>query len=195
MTWERISGWSDDIIPWAAHIAPRLPRGARYVEIGVFLGRSLAHMGTIRPDLELWAIDPWLGEPGQGWLGDSEHAAYIAPYGSLWRAFLGGMREHAPEVLDRTHVVRSLSSAVEIEPGKADLVFIDGAHDAESVRSDIHSARRWLKKGGIIAGHDYDRDNKNNDFRGLCSVVDEMCPGRKIGLGDGQWSSVWWVET
>lgn len=39
--------------------------------------------------------------------------------------------------------------------GEYDLIFIDGAHDRESVESDICKARECLAPGGTIAFHDY----------------------------------------
>ena len=39
----------------------------------------------------------------------------------------------------------------------ADFVFIDGAHDYESMKKDIQACKRILRPGGIICGHDFDR--------------------------------------
>ncbi len=36
-----------------------------------------------------------------------------------------------------------------------DFVFIDGAHDYESVRKDTENALRIVREGGIILWHDY----------------------------------------
>ena len=36
-----------------------------------------------------------------------------------------------------------------------DFVFIDAAHDYESVKKDINAWYPKIKKGGVIAGHDY----------------------------------------
>jgi hypothetical protein len=139
-------------------------------------------------------VDPWcVGVSTKGYAGPGEHGEVVARYGgSLFAAFLGSMREHSPAVLERLHVVRSMSCDVELYVS-ADVVFIDGDHSEAAVRSDIASARRWLKPGGILAGHDYNRENPYNDFAGLCDAVDELCPTKRIGF-DTEWSSVWWVE-
>jgi predicted O-methyltransferase YrrM len=39
-----------------------------------------------------------------------------------------------------------------------DLVFIDGSHDAPSVRRDIELSLAVLQPGGLLAFHDYERD-------------------------------------
>jgi predicted O-methyltransferase YrrM len=36
-----------------------------------------------------------------------------------------------------------------------DMVFVDGAHDRESAKSDLQAARRLCHRGGVIASHDY----------------------------------------
>ena len=66
-------GWSDDILPFFTQIQHLIPYGGTYVEVGVYLGRSLAFMGTIRPDLHLVAIDPWTWERVLGFDYGPEH--------------------------------------------------------------------------------------------------------------------------
>lgn len=58
----------------------------------------------------------------------------------------------------------------EIPLPKFDLVFIDGAHDRQSVEADIQKALAVLNPDGLIAFHDYDN---NIDFD-VCVVVDEF---------------------
>lgn len=36
-----------------------------------------------------------------------------------------------------------------------DFVFVDGAHDYQSVRKDTENALRLLRPGGVILWHDY----------------------------------------
>jgi predicted O-methyltransferase YrrM len=64
---------------------------------------------------------------------------------------------------------------------KFDLIFIDGAHDYESVKADIEIATRHIVLGGIICGHDF------NMFKGVSEAaiefeVDAIC------------GTVWWKE-
>ncbi len=54
-----------------------------------------------------------------------------------------------------------------------DMVFIDGAHDYESVMADIGVARRLLKPDGIIAFHDYGQKERD-----VTDAVDKL-------LGEG----------
>jgi GR25 family glycosyltransferase involved in LPS biosynthesis len=70
-----------------------------------------------------------------------------------------------------------------------DAVFIDAAHDYESVTKDLKAWYPKIKKGGVFAGHDYRQDcgvfNAVNDFfkgrhtvtkKGPCWVVDMVKP-------------------
>lgn len=177
-------------------MAKRLPSGGVFVEIGVFLGRSLACMGTLRPDIELWAIDPWLDGTSQGYDGPGEYAGLVAGRGGLWSAFLSLMKENAPDVLQRTHLVRAKTREARI-PEAADLVFIDGAHDYESVRYDIEAADRKVRPGGILAGHDYGPNDVKRAvdryFEGLTvNMGPDLSPDAKLPPGGK--STVWWVK-
>jgi predicted O-methyltransferase YrrM len=51
-----------------------------------------------------------------------------------------------------------------------DLIYIDAAHDYESVKIDISLSLSKLKKDGVISGHDYNRDN----HPGVVAAVDEF---------------------
>lgn len=57
-------------------------------------------------------------------------------------------------LLERNYGIGCFQSVEEIQ-GKFDLVFIDGAHDTESVRKDIRTARRVLARGGLLVLHDW----------------------------------------
>lgn len=60
---------------------------------------------------------------------------------------------------------------------KYDLAFIDGAHDAESVRADIGRSLRVLKDDGLLAFHDYRTVPGEHDGRwdpDVTAVVDEF---------------------
>lgn len=51
-----------------------------------------------------------------------------------------------------------------------DLIYIDAAHDYDSVKKDIALSLPKLKKDGVISGHDYNRDN----HPGVVAAVEEF---------------------
>jgi hypothetical protein len=189
-------GGSTDILPFYAQVAPALPKGGTFVEIGSFFGRSLSFMGTLRPDLQLWAVDPWadqfieLGEV----LPVGPDLELCREHGGLFPAFLAMMQRHAPEVLARTRVVRAPSSVGMRVIDRADMVFIDGDHAQDAVRADIAEALRVVVSGGIIAGHDYCWGNA------VSRAVKDAFPSHRLadwpvpreGWEPGH-SSVWWT--
>lgn len=183
--------WSWDIEPFYEFIAAQIPRGGTFVEVGVFLGRSLAFMGELRPDIELYAIDPWADGTSAGYDGPSEYQPLVDKYGSLWMAFLKGMLEHAPAVLQRTHVVRTRSALAPLI--SADVVFLDGAHDRSSVLTDIST---WSGRTKILAGHDYDPVAMHPHNVGVVQAVNETWGGQhKMGPDrEGIKSTCWWVD-
>ena len=184
-----VLGWAEDIYPWLDEVAAKcIPHGGTYLEVGTFMGASLAHMGTIRPDLRLIAVDPWLDAPSQGYDGPGEYAPIQAAYGGLYNAFLAIMRREAPDVLRRTVVLRGTADTVQLLT-PVDCLFIDGAHDRESVEKDIAVFGPLVVHGGVIAGHDY-----APGFPGVKEVVDARYgnSARNGGRVHVQ-GSVWWV--
>lgn len=195
MTASSIVGWNSDITPWQREVAAkRIPHGGTYLEVGVFLGASLANMGEMRPDIQLIAIDPWLDEPKvppgeRGWEGNGIFAEDCARHGGLWLAFLHNMMTHAPDVLRRTRIIRGTARTVDLH-GVVDCTFIDGAHDQQSVREDLLMFGTLVRPGGIVAGHDY-----HPDFPGVVQAVHDRFRHHEMGVpGSTEQSTVWWVN-
>jgi Methyltransferase domain len=191
-----IDGWASNIHPWQEEVAVRyLPKGGTYLEIGTFLGASLAHIGTLRPDISLIAVDPWLDEPSgeldvgyptpthRGWAGLGIYEELVRAHGGLWFAFLATMRKHAPDVLRRTRVIRGTADTVRLlDP--VDVLFIDGAHDRPNVEKDHAAFAPLVKPGGLVSGHDYD------DFwPGVVGTVNAHYPKERIHTRE----TCWWV--
>lgn len=214
MTWQDIPGWSDDIAGadgFYAMMQARIPRGGIFVEAGVFMGRSLACMGEMRPDVEIYAIDPWNPGLGVGERWDTLGAPvnYESKLHELGARGLFGwlLKTHSPDVYARAHIIQSNYTAATHPP--ADLVFIDGLHD-ERCYDDIAHASAMLKPGGVICGHDYLAwDNRTNApvtewpanpaFPGVVTAVDKWARehGQKVRFGGNPkstYSSCWWLE-
>lgn len=133
----------------------RLAQGKRVLEIGSYCGRStvcLAQGGAVV------SIDPHDGrgtpEPRDTYAALSDN---LRRYG-VW-----------------DNVIPYVGTTAEIAPtlqGKFGLVFIDGAHDLQSVRTDIEWAVKLLEPGGVIAFHDY-RAGETAEL-GVSQAVDEL---------------------
>jgi len=131
----------------------RFPDGARFVEVGVWCGRSLSYLLVeiinSGKSIALYAVDPWDEDMYED--GCKKRINNADPSEKLVTA----LEENG--VSDRVQLMRMTSELAvpHFENESLDFVFIDGSHKYEDVRNDI---RWWLPKvriGGVIAGHDY----------------------------------------
>lgn len=158
-----IEGWSEDILPYYRDLVPRLPLGARFVEVGVAHGRSLFFLAEElatagRLDVELHAVDFWPGEL---------FSRMILP--QLQRQDLAHLVSRI--MWHRTDGVRA---AKLFEAYSLDVVFIDSDHTEAGMLAHLDAWGPRVKHGGIIAGHDYHAQ----DWPGVVAAVDARFNGR-----------------
>lgn len=83
------------------------------------------------------------------------------------------------------HEGRSRDVCKRFTPGFFDFVYIDGAHDKKSITEDLRNWIPKVKKGGIIAGHDYNY----TDHLDVCEAVNEYAQSGGLKLyKDSSWS-------
>jgi len=145
---------------------------AVFVEVGVYLGRSLAFMCEQledKPRVQVWGVDNWaVDQVGtiphwEGWGGDAWHEMAGNPreecirIGGPFNSFTTRMHDAAPEALERSFLLRmqSARAARVFDDASVDFVYIDAEHKYDSVRADIHAWLPKVRPGGKIAGHDY----------------------------------------
>lgn len=127
----------------------RFTRGA---EIGVWKGAFSACLLEGNPRLRMLCVDPWTSYPA--WLDTKnslpaeEAERFMAEALAIALARLGPLN---------ATVVRKFSTdaALEVEDGSLDFVYIDGNHVEAAVREDLEAWTPKVRKGGIVAGHDY----------------------------------------
>lgn len=61
--------------------------------------------------------------------------------------------------------------------GTMDIVFVDGAHDYEVVRSDTSNAVRMVRPGGFIIWHDF---ANYGDYNDVTRAVLDVLPGKNV---------------
>lgn len=73
------------------------------------------------------------------------------------------------------HVLRgpSVGMSNHVKNGSLDLVYLDACHSYQCVTDDLTAWLPKLKKGGIMAGHDY----QNQDY-GVFQAVQDFCRGK-----------------
>ena len=77
----------------------------------------------------------------------------------------------------------SMTAVEKIKDESLDMVYIDGAHDYKSVSEDIKEWLKKVKKGGLIAGH---------DFHNILAV--RKAVGEILGKPDKIFSDYSWVK-
>lgn len=122
-----------------------VPTAGMVVEVGCWKGRSTAHLVVSAfntgKGIKVYAVDTWRGSPEHGEQPD------------LYETFLKNM-EPLAELYTPVRQP-SIEASLSFRDGSLDFVFIDAAHEYESVKSDLASWRSKVKPGGVMAGHDY----------------------------------------
>jgi len=86
----------------------------------------------------------------------------------------------------------SLTAWEKIIGVKYDFVFIDGDHSYSMTMADIKNYKNNVIKGGILCGHNYDKDvNPNNAHPGVKRAVDEVF-GNRVTINSDD--AFWWVK-
>ncbi len=120
--------------------------GLRYLEVGVFEGRSLLWMADnvlTDPSTRMVAVDIFMDE----YEANFDHNVSVSP------------------AKDRIRKIKGPSALVlaDSELGKFDIIYIDGSHTADDVLADAVLAWQHLAPGGIIVFDDYEWTGRGKD--------------------------------
>ena len=110
----------------------------KVIEVGRYKGGStIVIAAAMAKRGELWSID----------IGEKESRLFGTPHG---RSF----DDQTAAMLERLHLSAHLivgdSRTIEVETGEVDLVFIDGDHSYEGVRSDLARFGTRARIGGVV---------------------------------------------
>ena len=127
----------------------RFPPGSLFVEVGSYQGKSIVYLAKTQAEqgkkMQIVAVDHFKDQSG-----------------GMLEKFMSNVKDIDVNII----IGESTVVAEDFEDGSIDLVFIDAAHDYESVKADIEA---WLPKvRGVIAGHDY-----IPTYPGVMKAVDE----------------------
>lgn len=143
------------------------------VEVGSYVGRTalvMADAGAF-----VYCVDHWQGSDGdmtrwfsQKYTPEGLFAAFIHNVGH--RLYEDIFVCPGPSLFWAEHF-----------PLQPDMVFLDAGHKYEDIKADIAAWLPRVKKGGILAGHDY-----SAQFPGVARAVDELGGCQTVGR------CVWW---
>lgn len=130
--------------------AKNLPKNAKYLEIGSYLGCS-AHLIALHSDATIWCHDIWK----EKW-EDNKDASdkECIRTEDFFYVFYDNVKKN--NMQNRIIPIRGDSKyTVGIHDRESiDLAFIDGDHTYEGVLADFRNVLPLVKKGGIILAHD-----------------------------------------
>lgn len=145
--WTNIDGWFDqNDYDTYKHFANKLPQSFTMLEIGAYKGRSTNAMVHICKELgknvTIDVIDTFAG---------GEHIGNINTYDDFCKN-----TARISSRIGNVFVSDSKEAYMILPPNTTyDLIYVDGAHDFESVLCDVENYKQFVSKGGIFAGHDY----------------------------------------
>lgn len=150
-----------------------LGESIRAVEIGVERGRNALDVLKNMSGINLTLVDPYTGseiKPPQS----PEILEINRVYGPKWM------------------LMPSLEAGMMVPDGWFDFVYIDGDHRYEEVVKDICMWLPKVRKGGILAGHDYSEPS----IAGVKQAVDEWFKDKLVHFDDTvkDFQTDWWVE-
>lgn len=139
-----------------------MPKRAVCAEIGVDVGEFTSRIIEITHPLKMHLVDTW-GDPGR----------YRDELRAQVEAKFRGDIESGRVVID---VGRSTDVLTCFPDQYFDWVYLDTDHTYTTTERELNILKVKVKKGGIIAGHDYSVGNWIGDFRyGVIEAVHELC--------------------
>jgi len=149
---------------------------SHFVEVGTWKGRSASYMAVeiinSNKNIKFDCVDVW------EYL-DIQNDINKSMFNDLYETFLKNINP----VRHVINPIRKISwEAASLYDDKSlDFVFIDAAHDYESVIKDIGAWLPKVKLGGTLAGHDY------RNAIGVKKAVDEILGETNILQTEGCW--------
>lgn len=169
---EAIQGWMTHVeLVW---LAEQATCHQTIVEIGSWRGRSTRALGENTQGV-VYAVDNWSASGG---VYEAENLELVRA--EFWR--------NCGDLIDCGKIVplemASVDAAMRLwKPKTIDMVFIDGNHSYQAVRSDLDAWAPKVKSGGLISGHDFWMPD-------VVQAVREVFPNIAV-VAD---MTIWWVR-
>lgn len=150
-----------------------LGQGLKIAEIGVFKGEFSKFIFNNLNPKELFLVDIFEGYVGSGDKdGNNMQFTHLEnEYNSLISFFKENKNVHIIKENSK-NFISSLENEI------LDLIYIDGDHNYNGVKSDLLISLSKVKSGGYICGHDY----VSPRFEGVVKAVNEFCIENKLEI-------------
>jgi hypothetical protein len=177
MHWHEIEGW----FQWRSaqeEAARYFPDGSFFVEVGIYLGRSLCSLVDVAErhgkTFRVIGIDTCRGSGPEGPRHQNYHEAAVTSGNGT---FAGALHKN---ILDCGYadaitliIADSVNASRLFSDASLDWVHLDARHDYLSVKADIESWLPKVKSGGWISGDDYD----SVKWPEVVKAVSDLLPG------------------
>ena len=169
-----VPGWCADFAWLYAHQVLQAEDGAKFIEVGTWLGKSAIMMAQLirasGKQITFWAIDHFRGSGS-----DLHHFAAILDKngGTVRPLFEANLQRYEVRDLVRVIDMDSRQAAQRFADGVADFIMIDADHAYENVVADIQAWLPKVKAGGVMAGHDW-------NYMGVTQAVLDSLPGQRV---------------
>ena len=147
------------------------------IELGSWLGKSTRFFAE-RCELVI-AVDHWLGSVEHQ---KSKHET-ILPV--LFDQFLSNCEPLRDKIIP---IRMTTDTAAKLPLPRADMIYVDAAHDQASVAADIEHYHGFLSEHGLMCGDDYATWTKRG--MGIAKVVHAFAAGHNLEVGVQM--PVWW---
>ncbi len=144
------------------------------VEIGAYSGEGTEVIAKYFK--EVLAVDPWINGYDL-----NDVASHQCPMKFVFEAFQNRTKGLGNVSFSRG---KSLDALEFVGDESLDLIYVDGDHRYEAVVADIQGWKPKLRKGGVLAGHDW-------SFQAVQKALSETLDGKEVALFQGDsWAVV-----
>ena len=141
-----IEGWlSNEVAELLIDCARRMPANAVIVEIGSWKGKSTACLALARPDVRVFAIDPFTGS--------QEHRHMYGDDVETYPEFCNNLKNLNVKTRVVEHVMTSKEAVSQVSENIG-LLWIDGSHEYQDVLEDFQLWFPKVVEGGFVLFHD-----------------------------------------
>lgn len=179
----KIQGWFT-FPTFYTNIVKQAKSGYHFVEVGSWKGTSAAFLAVeiinSEKNIKLDCIDTWQGSSENIDPKSKHFEPLLLEKDGLYKNYTANI-EPVKHIINSIRVP-SLEALKLYDDNTLDFVFIDAAHDYESVCKDIQGWLPKIRPGGLLAGHDWDCDEVRQ------AVKDTLKTGFS-GIGENVWIS------
>jgi len=138
-------------------VQENLKEGIIVAEVGTYDGATTRGVAPLVKQVngKYIAVDWFKGNPTAA----GEHSFDEGKHDSVLEIFKNSIKETDCEDIVEIYDMTSLEAASKLKDKSLDICFIDADHRYEFIKQDIIAYLPKIKKGGILCGHDLEKDH------------------------------------